>query len=105
MLLRFGSSLAQRGRFTQSATRCRKKAPRKIIPARSSRLLYVDHVDGPGEDLFRLVCERDLEGIVAKLKRGAYISDDQRTSAWLKIKNRSYTQALGREKLFEKRSE
>jgi ATP-dependent DNA ligase len=48
-------------------------------------------------------CERDFEGIVAKWKRGAYISDDHRTS-WLKIKNPSYTQALGREKFFEKRS-
>jgi bifunctional non-homologous end joining protein LigD len=61
----------------------RKEALRKIVPARSSRLLYVDHVDGRGEDLFRLACERDLEGIVA-WKRGAYISDDHRTS-WLKI--------------------
>ena len=81
----------------------RKNGLQKIIPARSPRLLYVDHVNGRGDSLFRLVCERDLEGIVAKWKRGAYISGEDRTS-WLEIKNSHYSQALGREKLFEKRS-
>lgn len=54
----------------------RKKMLRKIVPRRGARLLYVDHIEGPGEDLFRLTCERDLEGIVAKWKRGA-LTDEQ----------------------------
>jgi bifunctional non-homologous end joining protein LigD len=35
----------------------------------SSRMRYVDHVDANGSGLFELVCRRDLEGIVAKLRR------------------------------------
>ena len=80
----------------------RKRALRKIIPRRSSRLLYLDHIQGRGEDLFRLTCQRDLEGILAKWKRGRYV-EGVRTS-WLKIKNRDYSQAIGREKLFEQGS-
>ena len=33
---------------------------RKIVPRHGSRLLYVDHVVGRGEDLFKLVCASDL---------------------------------------------
>jgi bifunctional non-homologous end joining protein LigD len=51
-----------------------------------------------GEDLFRLTCQRDLEGIVAKWKPGRYM-EGERTS-WIKIKNRKYSQSIGREKLF-----
>ena len=79
----------------------RKKVLRKIIPTPQSRLLYVDHIQGRGEDLFRLACRRDLEGIVAKWKKGAYM-EGERTS-WVKIKNDNYSQAIGREKIFEKR--
>lgn len=79
----------------------RKKALRKIVPARGSRLLYVDHIVGRGEDMFKLVCAQDLEGVVAKWKLGAYMPDDR--TSWVKIKNPSYTQSVGREKMFEKR--
>jgi ATP-dependent DNA ligase len=51
------------------------------------------------EDLFRLACREDLEGIVAKRKDGAYGS---RTD-WVKIKNPAYSQIVGRHELFEKR--
>ena len=80
----------------------RKRALRKIVPRHGSRLLYVDHVIGRGEDLFKLACARDLEGVVAKWKRGRYM-EGERTS-WIKIKNRKYSQSIGREKLFEKRA-
>jgi bifunctional non-homologous end joining protein LigD len=43
----------------------RKRALRKLVPNRSAFLVYVDHVEGEGEHLFNLVCERDLEGVVA----------------------------------------
>ena len=46
---------------------------------------------------FRLACERDLEGIVAKLKHGAY------GERWYKIRNSRYSQYEGRRELFEKR--
>jgi bifunctional non-homologous end joining protein LigD len=79
----------------------RKRVLRKLVPTRGSRLLYVDHVVERGEDLFKLVCKQDLEGVVAKWKRGAYM--DVRTS-WVKIKNPLYSQIVGREKLFEKKA-
>jgi len=51
--------------------------------------------------LFRLACEHDLEGIVAKGKQGPYLP--QEPSSWLKIRNRSYSQWVGREELFERK--
>jgi bifunctional non-homologous end joining protein LigD len=71
----------------------RKRALRRIMPTHRSRLLYVDHVVGRGEDLFRLVCAKDLEGVVAKWKRGRYM-ESERTSRG-KIKNRSTVRTLG----------
>jgi bifunctional non-homologous end joining protein LigD len=47
-------------------------------------VLYVDHVARCGVDLFRAVCEQDLEGIVAKLASGRY---EPEATTWVKIKN------------------
>jgi ATP-dependent DNA ligase len=58
---------------------------------------------GRGVDLFRLACERDLEGIVAKLARSAYRTVGDR-SPWMKIKNRDYSQTRDRWELFEARA-
>jgi len=77
----------------------RNRRLRRIMPRIESRLLYVDHVEARGVDLFREVCRRDLEGTVAKWKRGRYHSDGQRTS-WLKIRNPQYSQAEGRHASF-----
>jgi ATP-dependent DNA ligase len=62
-------------------------ALQKIMPSKLSRLLYVEHVVGRGEDLFKLVCAGDLEGVVAKWKRGGIrggrphqLGEDQETS-------------------------
>jgi hypothetical protein len=48
--------------------------------------------------LYRLACETNLEGIVAKHRAGLY---DTRKPLWVKFKNPAYTQAEGREELFE----
>ena len=66
------------------------------------RLLYLDHLDERGSDLFRVACERDLEGIVAKWAHGTYRTDGRATS-WLKIKHRGYTQMRDRHELFAAR--
>src|ERR1700730_3170016 len=79
----------------------RKQKLKRLVPAQPSALLYVDHIEQHGERLFHLACREDLEGIVAKLRNGAY--DCQHTTSWIKIKNPAYTQIVGREKLFEKR--
>lgn len=43
----------------------RKRILKRIVPRKNSRLLFVRHQLPRGADLFRLVCESDLEGIVA----------------------------------------
>jgi bifunctional non-homologous end joining protein LigD len=62
----------------------RKSRLKKLIGKRStSRLLYLDHIEGNGSRFFAKACGLDLEGIVAKWKTGAYIVDNRR-STWVK---------------------
>jgi ATP-dependent DNA ligase len=77
----------------------RKLRLRAVMPKRAERLLYCDYVHEDGHGLFRLACENDLEGIVAKRVAGPYLPDH---ANWLKIRNRSYSQWLNREQLFER---
>jgi bifunctional non-homologous end joining protein LigD len=77
----------------------RKLRLRSIIPHADQRLLYCDHVVEDGEGLFRLACEQDLEGVVAKRKFAPYLPEH---ANWLKIRNRDYSQWVGREELFER---
>jgi bifunctional non-homologous end joining protein LigD len=81
----------------------RKAALRGLLQRlpNDSRLRYAEHVEGFGVDLFERVCELDLEGIVAKYRFGPYAADHA-LSTWYKIRNRSYSQMAGREKLFER---
>ena len=44
----------------------------------------------------------DLEGVVAKRKDSRYQETEKRSPHWIKIKNRNYSQAEGREELFER---
>ena len=81
----------------------RKRRLVRILPAEGSRLLYLDHIEERGIDLFRAACERDLEGIVAKWALGTYQSEGG--TSWFKIKNPEYTQIAGRRELFEARRE
>jgi len=80
----------------------RKVRLHAIMPRVQSRLLYVEAIAERGTDLYRLACERDLEGIIAKWARGTYQCDGRGTS-WLKIKNPQYSQMDGRRELFEVR--
>jgi bifunctional non-homologous end joining protein LigD len=76
----------------------RKARLRHIVDThRPERLLYAHHIEEKGVRFFRAVCERDLEGIVAKRKDGAYGI----RSTWVKIKNPNYTQVEGRQELFD----
>jgi len=80
----------------------RKWKLRSLLPANNNCALYSDHIDTHGEDLFQLACENDLEGIVAKQKFAPYSTEQQ---TWFKIRNRAYTQWVGREELFERERE
>jgi bifunctional non-homologous end joining protein LigD len=82
----------------------RKLWLRSIMPECGERLLYCDHIEGSGEDFFRVACEHDLEGIVAKHRLASYVPE-QEPSSWVKIRNREYSQWVGREELFERERE
>jgi hypothetical protein len=60
-----------------------------------------DHFERAGMDLFKAACERDLEGIVAKLATGRY---EPEATSWVKIKNPTYSQAEGRADFFDIRT-
>src|SRR5207237_793873 len=79
----------------------RKSLLRSLIPRRRSRLLYVDHIDKRGCDLFEQACELDLEGVVAKRRTSTYIADERPSPHWIKIKNPTYSQAEGRDEMFD----
>jgi bifunctional non-homologous end joining protein LigD len=79
----------------------RKQELRRLLRNAPSCILYADHVHGDGVRLFERVCELDLEGIVAKHRGGHYTSDPE-ASTWFKVRNRSYSQWLGRHEAFER---
>jgi len=78
----------------------RKRTLRAVVPARSTTVLFADHIDGNGTELFRSVCALDLEGIVAKSRDGLYTPEE---TTWVKIRNAHYSQMDGRRELFERR--
>src|SRR6516164_3422262 len=75
----------------------RKKTLRALIhSSKCTRILYAQHIERFGRRFFKEICGRDLEGIVAKRKLSIYKNDG---ISWIKIKNRSYSQAEGRHEL------
>ena len=64
-------------------------------------LRYTDHIEGAGVALFERVCKLDLEGMVAKNRHAPYVTEREQ-STWYKIRNREYSQMVGREELFER---
>jgi bifunctional non-homologous end joining protein LigD len=72
----------------------RKKILKSLLPQPSSRVHYVDHLAEHGTALFRLACQHDLEGIVAKRADSPYAMAG-RKSPWRKIKNPNYSQREG----------
>jgi bifunctional non-homologous end joining protein LigD len=81
----------------QTALLERKRRLAELIKsAGCERILYAQHIEQHGKRFFEQICARDLEGIVAKRKLGIYKDDG---NSWLKIKNKSYTQAEGRHEL------
>jgi bifunctional non-homologous end joining protein LigD len=74
----------------------KKRLLRLIEKSKSPSIIYAQHVRGKGTALYREICKRDLEGIVAKRKDGLYSS----TAQWLKVMNPAYTQHDGRHEMF-----
>ena len=78
----------------------RKAVLRDLVDKGTQRLHFVDHIDGEGKRLFDLICERDMEGIIAKPMVSPYRELNGKTP-WIKIKNPDYSQAEGRGDLFQ----
>jgi bifunctional non-homologous end joining protein LigD len=72
--------------------RARRRQLRDLLPKGSPTITEAVSVEGRGCELYRLVCEYDLEGIVAKCLADPY---GPRTR-WWKIKNSDYSQKEGR---------
>ena len=68
----------------------------KVLPKGSSLIVESLAVVGNGSKMFQLMVENDLEGIVAKRLSDKYL----RSTKWYKIKNRDYSQAVGRRRFF-----
>ena len=79
----------------------RKDKLKRILPSRSRHLLYVDHTKGAGSELYRLVCQLDLEGIVAKRANSPY-EENVQNPHWIKVKNPAYSQKEGRADFFKR---
>lgn len=67
------------GKVTQVPLLERKRTLRRIVP-NGSPFLLLGYVEGEGERLFELTCERDLEGVVAKHRQSRYLVDDNPAS-------------------------
>ena len=80
----------------------RKWQLKELVPSPPSRLLYLDHVEDEGVELYEQCCKLDLEGVVAKPKLSPYRELDGKP-LWIKVKNPDYTQAEGRRELFKRR--
>ena len=68
----------------------------------STRVLFVDHIEGKGMHFYEQTCQRDLEGIVCKPSISQY-RHVRGKMTWIKVKNPNYSQAEGRHELFNKR--
>ena len=79
----------------------RKQRLHELIKrSRFERIIYAQHIETQGVTFFEEICQRDLEGIVAKRRRSVYKNNG---TGWLKIKNPTYSQAEGRQGFFERR--
>ncbi len=78
----------------------RKRRLRQLVEKNIlARIVYVQHLETRGIAFFEEICQRDLEGIVAKRKQSIYKSNG---TGWLKIKNPKYSQTTGRHDLFKR---
>jgi bifunctional non-homologous end joining protein LigD len=80
----------------------RKRELRKLLRRKLSRILYLDHVEKDRRLLFEEIVKMDLEGMVCKRKSSPYRVTEKPSPYWIKVKNPRYSQAEGREELFER---
>lgn len=61
---------------------------------RTTRVLYAEHIDARGEDMFERVCDLDLEGSWPTTA-GAFYTGASEESTWFKIRNPRYSRGRG----------
>jgi bifunctional non-homologous end joining protein LigD len=81
----------------------RKRRLKRLLQ-RTRSVLYVEHVIGTGKQLYEAACDMNLEGIVCKPADSRYTSSVEETT-WIKIKNPNYSQAMGRDEMFDPEAE
>jgi len=78
----------------------RKRVLRHVLNEnKPAGVFYADHIEQAGVGLFKAVCDRDCEGIVAKHRLVPYTNKPQ---SWFKILNPDYTEKRGRKEMFDK---
>lgn len=78
--------LQYKGKNTTSLPLIERKALLKKVLPESDIIRYCDHVENDGEAFFQVMQQRNMEGMIAKLKTSIYIPG-ARTNNWLKIKH------------------
>jgi bifunctional non-homologous end joining protein LigD len=63
----------------------RKRELERLLKKASNKLVFNEHFDTEGAEVFRVACELGCEGIVSKKLGSPYRSG--RSDTWLKIKN------------------
>jgi ATP-dependent DNA ligase len=88
---------------TRAIFRCSSASGRlrTLVPRAASRLRYLEHVRRRGRDLFNVICDRGLEGMVGKLAASRYVKPPP---PWVKMLNPAYSQKHERHDLFERRT-
>jgi len=81
----------------------RKRRLRRIVPRKSSCIIYLGHMPRRGVQLFTAVVASDLEGVVCKPAASTYSLLRDGRSPWVKVKNPHYSQAEGRHDFFAQR--
>ena len=73
--------------LTKTPLHERKELLREVLapaPELGTTLMYGEHIEGRGHDVFEHACKMGMEGIIAKRRDSAYLG--KRTASWLKIK-------------------
>lgn len=76
----------------------KERLEKLLKKAKCGEIPYAHHILANGVSFFEEIRVRDLEGIVAKRKRGIYRDDGK---DWPKIKNANYSRSEGRHDLLK----
>jgi len=85
--------LSLRGKDLMQLPLTSRKLLLKKLLKKNGPILYSNHIENKGGELFKIIKKDDLEGIIAKKKDSLY-TPGIRTKEWLKIKNHKSEEAI-----------